>query len=167
MYEDLTAQTKLIFPGKTGHLFSVMRLASFHNSLQFASSSFDGTVRIWRDGKQENVLFFFSEAIEGLEVTPDDKNIIVVLGDSSKAYIHNLESQETKEMGKNLVIRNLFGTNPGNTKTAIVTFDDDVYIYNHDTDNVGTRIYIENVSGDSLIWLNDDIFCVPKRNGTI
>jgi WD40 repeat protein len=144
-----------------------MRLASFHNSLQFASSSFDGTVRIWRDGKQEKVLFFFSEAIEGLEVTPDDKNIIVVLGDSSKAYIHNLESQETKEMGKNLVIRNLFGTNPGNTKTAIVTFDDDVYIYNHDTDNVGTRIYIENVSGDSLIWLNDDIFCVPKRNGTI
>ena len=52
MYEDLTAQTKLIFPGKTGHLFSVMRLASFHHSLQFASSSFDGTVRIWRDGKQ-------------------------------------------------------------------------------------------------------------------
>ncbi|MHA1966708.1 MAG: hypothetical protein ACW964_02785 [Candidatus Hodarchaeales archaeon] len=167
MYEDLTAQTKLIFPGKTGHLFSVMRLASFHNSLQFASSSFDGTVRIWRDGKQENVLFFFSEAIEGLEVTPDDKKIIVVLGDSSKAYIHNLESQKTKEMGKNLVIRNLFGTNPGNTRTAIVTFDDDVYIYDHNTGNVGTRIYIENVSGDSLIWLNDDIFCVPKRNGTI
>jgi WD40 repeat protein len=144
-----------------------MRLASFHNSLQFASSSFDGTVRIWRDGKQENVLFFFSEAIEGLEVTPDDKKIIVVLGDSSKAYIHNLESQKTKEMGKNLVIRNLFGTNPGNTRTAIVTFDDDVYIYDHNTGNVGTRIYIENVSGDSLIWLNDDIFCVPKRNGTI
>ncbi|MHA2307071.1 MAG: hypothetical protein ACXACU_16955, partial [Candidatus Hodarchaeales archaeon] len=68
---------------------------------------------------------------------------------------------------KNLVIRNLFGTNPGNTRTAIVTFDDDVYIYDHNTGNVGTRIYIENVSGDSLMWLNDDIFCVPKRNGTI
>ena len=85
MYKDLTPQLELIFPGKSGHLFSVMRLASFNSSLRFASSSFDGTVRIWDNEKQEKVLFYFSEAIEGLEITPDDKKIIVILGESSKA----------------------------------------------------------------------------------
>jgi WD40 repeat protein len=72
-----------------------------------------------------------------------------------------------KEMGENLVIRNIFGTNPANMKTAFVTFDDDVYIYDHKTGKVSTRIYVENVSGDSLVWLDNNIFCVPKRNGSI
>jgi len=167
MYKDLTPQLELIFPGKSGHLFSVMRLASFNSSLRFASSSFDGTVRIWENEKQEKVLFYFSEAIEGLEITPDDKKIIVILGDSSKAYIYNLETNTTEELAKNLVLRNIFGTNPSSTKTAFITFDDDVYVYDHDTGKVSSSIFLENVSGDSLVWLDDNIFCIPKRNGSI
>ncbi len=167
MYKELIPKSELIFPGQTGHLFSVMRLASFNSSLKFASSSFDGTVRIWENEEQKKVLFYFPEAIEGLEITPDDKKIIVVLGNSSKAYIYNLETDELKEIGKNLVIRNLFRTNPSCSKTAFVTFDDDVYIYDHETGKVNSQLYIENVSGDSLVWLNDDNFCVPKRNGSI
>lgn len=167
MYKELIPKSELIFPGQTGHLFSVMRLASFNSSLKFASSSFDGTVRIWENEEQQKVLFYFPEAIEGLEITPDDKKIIVILGNSSKAYIYNLETDIMKEIGKNLVIRNLFGTNPSCTKTAFVTFDDDVYIYDHETGKVNSLSYVENVSGDSLVWLNDEKFCVPKRNGSI
>jgi WD40 repeat protein len=167
MYKDLTPKSEVIFPGRIGHLFSVMRLASFKSSLKFASSSFDGTVRIWKNEEQQKVLFYFSEAIEGLEITPDDKKIIVILGDSSKAYIYNLEANEMKEIGENLVLRNLFGTNSSCTKTAFVTFDDDVYIYDHNTGVVDSCLFVENVSGDSLVWINDNKVCIPKRNGSI
>ncbi|UCG02749.1 MAG: WD40 repeat domain-containing protein, partial [Candidatus Heimdallarchaeota archaeon] len=168
MYRDQSPQTQSIFPGKIGHLFSVMRVASFHHSPRFASSSFDGTVRIWNGEKQEKVLFFFSEAIEGLSITPDDNNIIVILADSSKAFLYNLQEEQMFEIGTGQVFRNLLGTNPSSTKAAFVTFDDDVYIYSIASKNfVGSRVFVENVSGDSLIWINDNIVCIPKRNGNV
>ncbi|MHA2244477.1 MAG: hypothetical protein ACXADY_05870 [Candidatus Hodarchaeales archaeon] len=167
MYEDLSPQTRSIFAGKQGHLFSVMRIASFHHSPRFASCSFDGTVRIWDGEKQEKALFFFSEAIEGLAISPDDNKIIVVLADSSKAFLYNLQDEQVHEIGSDLVIRNLLGINPSSTKAAIVTFDDDVYIYNLTSQKLGSRLYVENVSGTSLIWINDDIVCIPKRNGSV
>ncbi|MHA2341638.1 MAG: hypothetical protein ACXADW_07165, partial [Candidatus Hodarchaeales archaeon] len=61
-------QSTTVFSGVSGHRFSVMRLSPFHHSARFASCSFDGTVRIWEKEKQHKVLFFFPEAIEGLEV---------------------------------------------------------------------------------------------------
>lgn len=167
MYGDQSPQTQSIFPGKQGHLFSVMRVASFHHSPRFASSSFDGTVRIWDGEKQEKVLFFFSEAIEGLSITPDDNNIIVVLANSSKAFLYNFQDEQIHEIGSGKVFRNLLGTNPSSTKAAFVTFDDDVYIYNFASKKIGSRIFVENPSGDSLIWINDDIICIPKRNGSV
>ncbi|MFX1282653.1 MAG: hypothetical protein ACFFB5_03325 [Promethearchaeota archaeon] len=167
MYSDLSPQTQSLIPGKTGHLFSVMRVASFHHSPRFASCSFDGTVRIWDDDKQEKVLFFFSEAIEGLSITPDDKNIIVILGDSSKAFLYNLQSEQTHEIGGDIAFRNIFGTNPSSTKVAIATFNDDVYIYHLTSQKLGSHIFVENMSGNSLIWINDDIFCIPKRDGSV
>ncbi|MFX0052691.1 MAG: hypothetical protein ACFE8U_15540, partial [Candidatus Hermodarchaeota archaeon] len=169
MFEDHKPQTRQLLQGETGHRFSVMRLASFHHSPRFASCSFDGTVRIWKENKQEKVLFFFSEAIEGLEITPDDEKVIVVLATSSKALIYDLNTEEIYQIaeGRDLAIRNLFGTNPSSTKTAFVTFDDDVYIFNHETMKLSPRLFVENVSGDSLIWLDDNIFGIPKRNGNV
>lgn len=167
MHGDLKPKTQLIFPGKTGHLFSVIRVAPFHHSPQFASSSFDGTVRIWEGEKQESVLFYFSEAIEGLEITPDDEKIIVVLGDSSKAYLYNLKEDQLHEIGGDIAFRNLFGTNPNSTKVALTTFDDDVYIYDLTSQKLGSRLFVENVSGNSLIWVNNNTFCIPKRNGNV
>lgn len=167
MYSDLTPQKQSIIPGKKGHLFSVKRVASFHHSPRFASSSFDGTVRIWDGEKQEKVLFFFSEAIEGLTITSDDKKIIVVLADSSKVFLYNLKDEKTHEIGSGLAIRNLFGINPSSTKVAFVTYDDDVYVYDLSSQKLGSRLFVENVSGDSLVWINDDIFCIPKRNGNV
>ncbi|UCE12911.1 MAG: hypothetical protein JSV04_12055 [Candidatus Heimdallarchaeota archaeon] len=167
MHGDLKPKTQIIIPGKTGHLFSVIRVASFHHSPRFASSSFDGTVRIWEGEQQENVLFYFSEAIEGLEITPDDEKIIVVLGDSSKAYLYNLKEEQLHEIGGDIAFRNLFGTNPSSTKVALTTFDDDVYIYDLTTQKLGARLFVENVSGNSLIWINNEKICIPKRNGNV
>ncbi|MFX1515923.1 MAG: WD40 repeat domain-containing protein [Promethearchaeota archaeon] len=167
MYRDQSSQTQSIIQGKIGHIFSVMRVASFHHSPRFASSSFDGTVRIWDNEKQEKVLFFFSEAIEGLSITPDDNNIIVVLADSSKAFLYNLQDDKMCEIGSGKAFRNLLGTNPSSTKAAFVTFDDNVFIFNLITRSIGARIFVENVSGDSLIWINDNIICIPKRNGSV
>ncbi len=167
MYGDQSPQTQSIFPGKKGHLFSVMRVASFHHSPRFASCSFDGTVRIWDGEKQEKALFFFSEAIEGLAIAPDDNKIIVVLADSSKAFLYNLKDEQMHEIGSDISIRNLLGINPSSTKAAIVTFDDDVYIYNLISQKISSRLFVENVSGSSLIWINDDILCIPKRNGNV
>ena len=167
MYRDQSSQTQSIIQGKIGHLFSVMRVASFHHSSRFASSSFDGTVRIWDNEKQEKVLFFFSEAIEGLSITPDDNNIIVVLADSSKAYLYNLQDEKLYEIGGDQAFRNLLGANPTSTKAALVTFDDNVIIFNLSTQTIGARIFVENVSGDSLIWINDNRICIPKRNGSV
>ncbi|MFW9904703.1 MAG: hypothetical protein ACFFFH_10245 [Candidatus Thorarchaeota archaeon] len=167
MYRDQSPQTQSIFPGKTGHLFSVMRVASFHHSPRFASSSFDGTVRIWDGEKQEKVLFFFSEAIEGLSITPDDNSIIVVLADSSKAFLYRLKDENLYEIGGDQAFRNLLGTNPSSTKAAFVTFDDNVYIFNLKSQMIGSRIFVENVSGNSLIWINDNTVCIPKRNGHV
>lgn len=168
MYGDLQPRSQTILPGKTGHLFTVMRVASFHNSNRFASCSFDGTVRIWDGEKQEKVLFYFSEAIEGLQITPDDKKVIVVLGDSSRAFYHDLEKDQTDEIGENLVIRKMIGTNSNSSKVAIATYDDDVYVYNLLSKKlVGSRIFVENLSGDSMVWLDEDVICVPKRNGSV
>ncbi|MFX0014867.1 MAG: WD40 repeat domain-containing protein [Promethearchaeota archaeon] len=167
MYGDLSPQIKLLFPGKEGHLFSVMRVASFHSSPRFASSSFDGTVRIWEDLKQKKVLFFFSEAIEGLSITPDDSKIIVVLADSSKCFLYNLIEEQMNEIGSGLAFRNILGTNQSGTKTALVTFNDEVYIYHHASQKLSPRIFVENVSGNSLIWVDDDVLCIPKRNGNV
>lgn len=167
MYRDQSPQTQSIFPGKIGHVFSVMRVASFHHSPRFASSSFDGTVRIWDGEKQEKVLFFFSEAIEGLSITPDDSNIIVVLADSSKAFLYRLKDETLYEIGGDQAFRNLLGTNPSSTKAAFVTFDDNVFIFNIISQKIGSRIFVENVSGDSLIWINDTTVCIPKRNGYV
>lgn len=163
----MKSRPKMLFSGVTGHKFSVMRLAAFHHSNRFASCSFDGTVRIWDEMKQQKVLFFFPEAIEGLEVTPDDKKLIVVLADSSKAYAHDLRKNSKREIGEGKVFRSLLGTSPDSSKTAIVTFDDELYIYNHDTDSIGTRVVVDNVSGDSLIWLDNHTVGIPKRNGSI
>ncbi len=160
-------KSKLLLSGVSGHKFSVMRLAAFHHSNRFASCSFDGTVRIWEEVKQQKVLFFFPEAIEGLEVTPDDKNLIVVLADSSKAFVHNLIKNTTREIGSGKVFRSLIGTSPDSTKTAIVTFDDELFIYNHETDSLGNRVVVDNVSGDSLIWLDNNRIGIPKRNGNV
>ena len=99
----MKASPKLLFSGVTGHKFSVMRVAAFHHSNRFASCSFDGTVRIWDELKQQSVLFFFPEAIEGLEVSPDDKKLIVVLADSSKAYVHDLTNNSKREIGSGKV----------------------------------------------------------------
>ncbi|MFX0183531.1 MAG: hypothetical protein ACFE95_10660, partial [Candidatus Hodarchaeota archaeon] len=169
MFEDLKPQTRQVLEGNKGHRFSVMRLASFHHSPRFASCSFDGTVRIWKGNYQEKVLFYLSEAIEGLEITPDDNKVIVVLATSSKVFIYDLITEETYQVGegRELAIRNLFGTNPSSTKTAFVTFDDDVYIFNHKTRKLSPRLFVENVSGDSLIWIDDDVFGIPKRNGNV
>lgn len=167
MYSDQLPKTQAIFPGKVGHLFSVMRVAAFHHSPKFATSSFDGTARIWDGEKQEKALFFFSEAIEGLSITPDDNNIIVVLSDSSKAFIYSLKDEQMHEIGSGLAIRNIIGTNPSSTKVAIVTFDDDVYIYNLTSRKISSRLFVENISGSSLIWINDEVLCIPKRNGSV
>ena len=167
MYSDLSPQTQSILPGKIGHLFSVMRVASFHHSPRFASCSFDGTVRIWNGEKQEKVLFFFSEAIEGLSITPDDNKIIVVLADSSKAFLYNLQNEQMHEIGGDIAFRNIFGINPSSTKAAIATFDDDVFIYHLTSQKLGSHLFVENMSGNSLIWINDDIFCIPKRDGGV
>jgi WD40 repeat protein len=167
MYSDQSPQTKVISPGKIGHLFSVMRVASFHHSPRFASSSFDGTVRIWDDENQEKVLFFFSEAIEGLSITPDDNSIIVVLANSSKAFLYSLKNESLHEIGSDQVFRNLLGTNPSSTKAAFVTFNDNVLIFNLTSQKIESRIFVENVSGDSLIWINDNTVCIPKRNGHV
>ncbi|MHA2175848.1 MAG: hypothetical protein ACXABI_13525 [Candidatus Hodarchaeales archaeon] len=64
----MESRTRRLFSGGTGHQFSVMRVSAFHHSNRVASCSFDGTVRIWNDISQEDVLFFLSEAIECLEV---------------------------------------------------------------------------------------------------
>ncbi|NHJ01025.1 MAG: hypothetical protein EAX86_02735 [Candidatus Heimdallarchaeota archaeon] len=167
MQRELIPQTEILYSSRTGHLFSVIRLFPFHSNSLFASSSFDGTVRIWNDSKQERVLFYFSEAIEGLHITPNDKEIIVILADSSKAYIYNLESESLLTIGEDQLFRNIIGTNPSSTKTALVTFNDEVLIYNHQTRRISSSVLIENISGDSLIWINDEKFCVPKRNGSI
>jgi WD40 repeat protein len=158
---------KLLFSGVTGHKFSVMRLAVFHHSNRFASCSFDGTVRIWDEMNQQSVLFFFPEAIEGLEITPDDKKLIVVLADSSKAYVHDLTKNSRKEIGAGKVFRSILGTSPDSSKTALVTYEDEVYIYKHETNSLGSRVVVDNISGDSLIWLNNNILAIPKRNGSV
>ncbi len=163
----MKSNPKILFSGVSGHKFSVMRLSPFHHSDRFASCSFDGTVRIWHEMKQERVLFFFPEAIEGLEVTPDDKKIIVVLADSSRAFIHELSKNLRREIGPGKVFRSLFGTSPDCSKTALVTFDDELYIYNHNTHSLGNRVLVENVSGDSLIWIDNDTVGIPKRNGSV
>jgi WD40 repeat protein len=117
--------------------------------------------------KQEKVLFFFPEAIEGLEVTPDDKKLIVVLADSSKAFVHDLTKNMTWEIGSGKVFRSLFSTSPDSSKTAIVTFDDELFIYYHETHKLGNRVVVDNVSGDSLIWLDENTVGIPKRNGAV
>ena len=97
-----------------------MRVASFHHSPRFASSSFDGTVRIWDGEKQEKVLFFFSEAIEGLSITPDDNNIIVVLAGNGKddpAEIPNLlkpiiEEKYDYVQGSRFLVKGSFENTP-------------------------------------------------------
>jgi WD40 repeat protein len=160
-------KSQILFPGQSGHRFSVMRLAAFHHSNKIASCSFDGTVRIWEDKKQQKTLFFFTEAIESLEITPNDAKIIVVLSDSSKAFIHDIIKEETQEIGQGKLFRNIFGTNPSSTKTAFVTFDDEVFIYNHVNNSLSSHTNVENISGDSLAWLDDDLFCIPKRNGCV
>jgi WD40 repeat protein len=158
---------QVIFSGETGHRFSVMNLAAFHHSNRIASCSFDGTVRIWDDKKQQKVLFFFTEAIERIEITSDDSKIIVVLSDSSKAYIHNLNRNKTHEIGEGKLFRNIFGTNANCSITAFVTFDDEVFFYYHDSNTMSSPVPMDDVSGDSLVWLDNDHVCIPKRNGTI
>lgn len=170
MFDDLTPTSQVLFPGEFGHRFAVMRLASFHHSPHFASCSFDGTVRIWSEDRQEKVLFFFSEAIEGLKVTDDDQEIIVVLASSSKAFTFHLKDKKKYEIGQgqDLVFRNLFGTNPRSELTAFLTFDDDLYLYDHVSHTLSNRsLFVENPSGDALVWLDDDRLAVPKRNGNL
>ncbi|MHA1214647.1 MAG: WD40 repeat domain-containing protein [Candidatus Hodarchaeales archaeon] len=166
MLSNLVPRTTVIKSGLVGHRFSVMRFSSFHHSNRFASSSFDGTVRIWNGKTQEKVLFHFSEAIEGLEVARDDNKIIVILSDSSQAYVYDLTTEELTFMSNDLVIRNLFATNPSSTVTAITSFDDEIYFYDHKRKILSnTNVFVENLSGDSLVWLDDKIIAVPKRNG--
>ena len=160
-------QSTTVFSGVSGHRFSVMRLSPFHHSARFASCSFDGTVRIWENEKQHKVLFFFPEAIEGLEVTPDDSKIIVVLSDSSRLFVYDLTNNTLNEIGKGHVFRSLFQSSPDSSKTAVVTFDDEFYIYDHQKQTLGSRVPIENVSGDSLIWLDNENCCVSKRDGNV
>ena len=163
----MESHTKRLFSGGTGHRFSVMRIAAFNYTNRIASCSFDGTVRIWNDGNQEDVLFFFSEAVESLEVTPDDNKIIVVLADSSRALFYDFRTNSTHEMGKGKVFRGLFRTNPSCTKTGLISFDDELYFYDHNSQILSSPVYIENISGDSLIWLNDTSICVPRRDGSV
>ena len=160
-------QPQILFSGETGHRFSVMRLAAFHHSNKIASCSFDGTVRIWDDKKQQKVLFFLTEAIESLEITPDDTKIIVVLSDSSRAFLYDIIQDKTQEIGQGKVFRNIFRTNPSSLKTAFVTFDDEIYFYNHKNQTLSSRTVVENVSGDSLVWLDNEQVCIPKRNGSV
>jgi WD40 repeat protein len=144
-----------------------MRVSAFHHSNRIASGSFDGTVRIWNNGTQEDVLFFFSEAVECLEVTPDDNKIIIVLADSSKALSFDFSTKSIHEIGGGKVFRGLFGTNPSCTKTGIITFEDELYFYDHNSLILSSPVYIDNVSGDSLIWLDDTSICIPRRNGSV
>ena len=161
-------QSTTVFSGVSGHRFSVMKLSPFHHTARIASCSFDGTVRIWENDKQYKVLFFFSEAVEGLEVTPDDSKIIVVLSDSSKLFIYDLENKILNEIGKGHVFRSFFpATSPDSNKTAVITFEDELFIYEHHNQNLGSRVSVENVSGDSLIWLDNETCCVPKRDGNV
>ncbi len=163
----MESRTRLLFSGGTGHRFSVMRVSAFHHSNRVASCSFDGTVRIWNDLSQEDVLFSFSEAIESLEVTPDDNKIIFVLANSSKAFIFDLTTKNLLEIGRGKVFRALFGTNPTSTTTGLITFEDELYFYDHSSQILSSPVYIENISGDSLIWINENSICIPRRNGSI
>ncbi|MHA2055485.1 MAG: hypothetical protein ACW99F_18050, partial [Candidatus Hodarchaeales archaeon] len=129
----MESRTRRLFSGGTGHQFSVMRVSAFHHSNRVASCSFDGTVRIWNDISQEDVLFFLSEAIECLEVTPDDNKIIIVSANSSKAYYFELTTKSIHEIGRGKVFRGLFGTNPTSTQTGLITFEDELYFFNHAT----------------------------------
>lgn len=168
MLRDLTPTQKNLYSGLIGHRFSVMRLAKFHFSDWFASCSFDGTVRIWNGKNQEKVLFNFSEAIEGLEVMPNDSAIIVILADTSKAYIYNLLTDSIELISDSFVFRNIFGTNPCCQLTAFATYDDEIHFYNHKQKTIsGNKVLVENLSGDSLVWIDDRYLVVSKRNGQI
>ncbi|MHA2347085.1 MAG: WD40 repeat domain-containing protein, partial [Candidatus Hodarchaeales archaeon] len=52
-------------------------------------------------------------------------------------------------------------------QTGLITFEDELYFFNHATQTLSIPIYIENISGDSLIWLNENSICVPRRNGSV
>lgn len=165
--QNLKPKSVLIKKGFEGHIFSVTSVASFNTSKRFASSSFDGTARIWEDFRQSRVLFFFSEAIETIRISPDDNKILAVLGDSSTLFIHDFNSNLTKQIGKDQVIRNIISFSPDSKKIAFADYDDNIYVYDVESDYISKPLYIERLAGKSLIWFDSSHLGVGTRLGKL
>ncbi len=157
-------------PPIMGHLYAVMWCDVSKNGNLAITSSFDGTVRIWNTStwEQLDVLFFLEEPIEFVQLSPDMRYIVAITSENSRVYLHDLSTQESKQILNDYVIRSIAAWDMQGRYIAFVDFDNILLVYDAENDTIVWKLELnDEVGGRSLTWLPNSYIICGFRGGKL
>jgi WD40 repeat protein len=159
-----------------GHRLSVQITKFSFDGNYLLSGDWLGVVKLWKiyDSKVslDSTVFFLDEPIEGLQFSQNTQ--FLGAGTESKLFIHEMTDGELSNsfqiLSEKPIRGGLFCFSPNINKIAVVTYDNDIILYDFIKNEVlGTIKDIPSLGGSNsnvLVW-KDDYILLGLMNGNI
>lgn len=165
--DKYTLQIETILKNKSGHLYTITFTDISPQNNIIATGSWDGTVRLYTENEQLDIIYFFKEPIEGLKFSPNGKYLAV--GIENEIHIYDMNSKTSvRILPKEIAIRGaVFTWSEDSTKLACVLFDHTIRVYDIIAHKeIGLIDDIPTLGGTLIDWKRD-LVALGLNNGRI
>jgi WD40 repeat protein len=164
--EKYTLKTEKLLENKPGHLYTITFTDISKNDV-IASGSWDGTVRLWTETEQIEVIFFLKEPIEGLKFSPNGKYLAV--GIENEIHIYDMSTKQSfRILPKDPAMRGaVFAWSSDSSKLACILYDHTIRVYDTlEQREIGVIEDIPSLGGNYISW-KDDLLAIGLNNSSI
>ena len=164
--DKFTLQLETVLENKSGHLYTITFTDVSVNNI-IASGSWDGTLRLYSEDKEQEALFFFKEPIEGLRFSPNGKFLAV--GIENQLHIYDMNTKKSfRVLPKEPAMRGaVFSWSDDSSKLAIIFYDNSIRIFDVlNQKELGLITDVPSLGGNIITW-KKDILAVGLNNSQI
>jgi WD40 repeat protein len=159
-----------------GHRLSVQIVKFSFDGNYLLSGDWLGAVKLWKinDSRAslDSTVFFLGEPVEGLHFSQN--NQFLGAGTESKLFIHEMSdgklSNSLQILPENPIRGGLFCFSPNSNQIAVITYDNDIILYDFIENTIlGTIKDIPSLGGSNsnvIVW-NEDYILLGLMNGNI
>ena len=165
--DKYTLQVENVLKNKPGHLYTITFTDISPKSDVIATGSWDGSVRLYSESEELEVIYFFKEPVEGLKFSPNGKFLAV--GIENEIHIYDMASKKSFQVlpKENAIRGAVFAWSSDSSKLACVLFDHSIRVYDVlNKQEIGLIDDIPTLGGTFVSW-KEDIFAVGLNNGNI
>ena len=164
--DKFTVQTDTLLKNKSGHLYTITFVDYSKNNI-IATGSWDGTVRLYTEKEQIEVIYFFKDPIEGLKFSPNGKMLAV--GIENEIHIFDMNTKKSFRVlpRENAIRGATFTWSDDSSRLACILFDHSIRIYDVISQKeIGMIPDVPSLGGTYISW-KKDYLAVGLNNGNI